>query len=222
MSAIRRTIQKGLDPIAAGLGFELRRRTPRLRLYTGEAFEDRAAGIHKIQYGCFQKVLPGWVNVDLVAEHKALAHCDDPDIVFFSVDLTQRHPFPDARFDFAFGEDFLEHLTQADALIFLTEAYRTLRPGGVLRLSFPGLEGVLDYHYTQTQFDVAAKAKRDAYDGLGHHHFFSQEELRVVAQHMGYGKVEFFEFGESRHQELAGLETRGRSVNINTYVELTK
>jgi SAM-dependent methyltransferase len=90
---------------------------------------------------------------------------------FLAVDLTQRHPFADASFDLGYAEDFLEHLSQAQSLIFLSEAYRTLRSGGVLRLSFPGLEGVLRKHYLGGSAAALAHPQRDAYESWGHVHF---------------------------------------------------
>lgn len=222
MNAVRRAVHRGLDPLAAGLGYELRRLPRSPRLYTGEQFDVECRGLRKIQYGCFQNVLPGWVNVDLIPPRKALRDCQDPAVVFFTIDLTKRHPFPDDWFEFAFGEDFLEHLTQADALTFLSEAYRTLRPGGVLRLSFPGLEGVLNAHYGRADFDAIMEARRVAYEKFQHHHFFSREEVRTVALHLGFRHVEFCEFGQSSHVELSGLETREHQIGVNTYVELSK
>jgi len=56
---------------------------------------------------------------------------------FIGVDLAAAHPFPSSYFAYTFAEDFPEDISQADALIFLREAHRTLRNGGVLRLRFP-------------------------------------------------------------------------------------
>lgn len=222
MGAVRRTLQRGLDPLAAGLGYELRRLPRRLRLYTGDDFATQARGIRKIQYGCFQNLLQDWVNVDRIPRNKALQDSSDPQPVYFTVDLAGRHPFPDEWFEFAFGEDFLEHLSQADALIFLSEAFRTLKPGGVIRLAFPGLEGVLNAHYKLTSYEVSAAAKQHAYEDLGHEHFFSREEVGTVALHLGFRDVTFCEFRMSEHDPLRGLETRDHQTRINTYVELTK
>jgi len=67
-------------------------------------------------------------------------------------ELVGEHPFPSNHFRFGFAEDFLEHLDQAESLIFLSEACRCLQSTGVLRLSFPGLSGVLSRHYRSSDF----------------------------------------------------------------------
>src|SRR4051812_3763507 len=98
--------------------------------------------IRKAQYGSGSNPLgDGWLNVD-----RELTSPDGTKL-YMSADLTSKHPFPADWFSFAFAEDFLEHLRQEQSLIFLAEVLRCLRPGGVLRLSFPGLRGVLKKHY---------------------------------------------------------------------------
>ncbi|QDT10860.1 methyltransferase domain-containing protein [Planctomycetes bacterium K23_9] len=222
MNPLRQTLHRGLDPIAASFGYQLSRRPRTLKLYKGDDFCEQADGLKKIQYACFKNLLSDWVNVDMVSKKKALKGRPDDQYVYFTVDLTQRHPFPSDRFEFAYGEDFLEHLTQADALIFLAEAFRTLAADGTLRLSFPGLEGVLRKHYQTADYETAVTARQIAYDDLGHFHFFSREELVTVAKHIGFRDVKYCQFGESDHPELSNRETRENQKEVNTYVELTK
>jgi predicted SAM-dependent methyltransferase len=174
----------------------------------------------RVHYGCGGNILPGWLNVDGVTWSFAGGLRSASNITL--VDLAGRHPFPDDAFQFAYGEDFIEHLTQADSLTFLTESYRTLRPGGVLRLSFPCLEGVLEKHYADNSFATAAAAKRDAFDTWGHEHFYSRESLHLVARHIGFTGFEEVEYGYSEHTALSGLETRFGQIGLNLNVELTK
>ena len=143
---IQRILNKG--------GYEIRRIPTSL-------MRARPVPYDKIHYGCGSNYMTGWLNVDLGAPVFAPA-----DQSYLRVDLTYRHPFLDEAFSFGFCEDFLEHLTQAQSLTFLTEAFRTLRKGGVLRLSFPSLEGVLKKHYTG-EFEAARVATTEAYDMWG-------------------------------------------------------
>jgi predicted SAM-dependent methyltransferase len=176
-------------------------------------------GISGVHYGCGGILVPKWLNVDVAAPP---ADVDRRGRFFRAVDLTQRHPFADASFDLGYAEDFLEHLSQAQSLIFLSEAYRTLRSGGVLRLSFPGLEGVLQKHYLGGSAAALAQAHRDAYESWGHVHFYSREELRLVASQIGFQEVDFLSFQESRRPELVPMDTRSEQADLNTYAELTK
>ena len=98
----------------------------------------------------------------------------------------------------------------------------TLCPGGVLRLSFPGLEGVLPKHYPTSDYECAVVGRHEAYEMWAHLHFYSKEELSLVARHIGFREVEFVEYGVSQHEPLKGLDTRAHQIGLNTYVELTK
>ncbi len=169
----------------------------------------------KIHYGCGGVLMSGWINADM-----------NPNIekgyASVSFNAAGPHPFPDDSFEYAYAEDFLEHLSQEDSLIFLFETFRVLRDGGVLRLSFPGFEQVLREHYQNGSFDTTYQAKIDAYVRLGHLHFYSREELEMVSKFIGFSKVQFVEYGQSAHQDLCALETRIGQRDVNTFVELTK
>ncbi len=175
---------------------------------------DRAQDYDRIHYGCGENIIKGWLNVDL------FERTDLPG--YARVDLLDRHPFHDDFFKFAFSEDLLEHFDQSDSLIFLSEAYRTLQPNGVLRLSFPGLEGILKKHYDPWNDVAAYLGKIDAYSFWEHRHFYAFEEIRLIANAIGFRNIKKVEFGVSEHKELAGLDSRHDQTDLNCRVELQK
>lgn len=194
-----------------GFGLDLRRKPPAVNhAYQG----DVTGGRTKIHYGCGTVLLDGWLNVDL--------HVQTVPGKSLRLNITERHPFPDGTFAYGFSEDFFEHLEQQDQLIFLTEAFRTLRAGGVLRLSCPCLDGVLKIHYSPGTLPVALKARYEAYEQHEHRHFPAKEELRLMGLHIGFREVHFRDFGESPYPELARLEVRENQRPVNLYAELVK
>lgn len=174
---------------------------------------DVGSGFTKINYGCGGNLIDGWLNVDLFQS-------DAPNYRF--INLLEKHSFADKAFRFGFSEDVLEHLNQAESIFFLSETYRTLAEGGILRLSFPGLEGVLERHYTPVSETTVRRGEFEAYSFWDHIHFYSKDELVLVAKHLGFKQVTFVEYGKSEHEELAGLDTRSTQIGLNTYAELTK
>jgi predicted SAM-dependent methyltransferase len=170
---------------------------------------------NKIHYGCGAHLLKGWLNVDLCPGKNA-------DDISFSCNLISRHPFPDNWFEFGFAEDFIEHLNQDDSIIFLSETYRTFKPGGVLRLSFPGLEGVLKRHYRARGYQGAIVCKKEAFTTWSHLHFYSKEELSTVCKYLGFRVINFVEYGKSVYDPLNHLDTRKDQIDLNTYVEIMK
>jgi len=167
----------------------------------------------KVHYGCGANIMPDWFNLDLYAS-------DEQD--YFAINLLDKHPFANSQVSFAFSEDVLEHLTQADSIFFLSEIYRALKPGGVLRLSFPGLEGVLTQHYSPYSESRVRQGEFEAYSFWDHVHFYSKEELRLVAEHIGFKKIQFVEYGQSAYAELKELDTRAHQKALNTFAELIK
>ena len=177
-------------------------------------------GITKAHYACGSLLFNnGWVNIDC---YLILPFRGSTSSLYISVDLTSKHPFPSNHFCFSFAEDFLEHLTQEESLIFLSEAFRCLKTGGVLRLSFPGLKGVLRRHYRRSDYDGASVGREEAFTMWEHKHFYCEESLSIVAKHIGFSDVQFASFGTSLHEELRNLDSRADQQDLNIYAELTK
>ncbi|QWD11264.1 hypothetical protein G6704_01760 [Polynucleobacter paneuropaeus] len=171
------------------------------------------SGYSKINYGCGENIIPGWLNVDL-----SPANVKD----YRQVNLLEKHPFESGSISFGFSEDMLEHLSQAESIFFLSEILRTFKNGGIMRLSFPGLEGVLSKHYTPTTELRIREGELEAYTFWDHVHFYSKEELVVVCKHLGFREVNIVEYGKSEYSELSNRDTRSGQIGLNTYVELIK
>jgi hypothetical protein len=172
-------------------------------------------GLTKINYGCYRNYLKGWLNVDLnisqSEEYKTVR-----------VNLALRHPFDDETFNYGFAEDFVACLTQGDLIIFLFEVFRTLRKGGVLRISTPGLEGVMKKHFSDIYQSDVITSKMEAYDLSGNVQFPSLPDLTMITRLIGFSEIKVVEYGKSEYKELNNLDTRSYQIGLNTYVEITK
>lgn len=208
-----RRVLKGLRQLVMRI-----RRIPRRFRRDARKVSQVAAGFDRIHYACGANVREGWLNVDGFEDFAPTPAASS----IYSVDLAGRHPFPDGHWRYGYAEDFLEHLDQADSLVFLAEAYRTFRPAGVLRLSFPSLEGVLAKHYRRSDYEGARAGMKEAYTDWEHLHFYSFEELRLVSDHLGWSGIREVAFGESEHEPLRGIDTRVEQIELNLIVELTR
>jgi predicted SAM-dependent methyltransferase len=80
-----------------------------------------------INLGCGFTFNDSWVNVDFISTGKdVIAH-----------NLTQGIPFKDYSFQAAYHSHELEHFTKTDAEKFISECYRILQSGGILRIAIP-------------------------------------------------------------------------------------
>ena len=86
----------------------------------------------KLNLGCGDKILPGYVNVDVAASRKNLA----PDVL---CDLHQLAPFADNSADEILSVHVVEHFWRWEVEDILKEWVRVLKPGGKMILECPNL-----------------------------------------------------------------------------------
>jgi predicted SAM-dependent methyltransferase len=83
-----------------------------------------------LNLGCGSRYHPAWINIDIVPQA--------PGIIQY--DLTRGIPLPDTSCDVVYHAAVLEHMRRGDALPFLRECYRVLKPSGIIRVGVPDLE----------------------------------------------------------------------------------
>jgi len=156
--------------------------------------------VERLHIGCGMSPIPGWVNVDQFA----LPGVDRV------LDVGQGLPFEGVAFLYA--EHFLEHLSLHEGLAFLRGCRRVLAPAGVLRLSTPNLDWVMQTHYHFGQWASDAEALEDcmqtnrAFRGWGHQFLYNPPTLALALRTAGFAEIQFHRYGESGRPELAGLE----------------
>ncbi|HEX2860734.1 MAG TPA: methyltransferase domain-containing protein [Lacunisphaera sp.] len=102
-----------------------------------------------VNIGCGAVFHPAWINLDsapVAVEVRAL-------------DARGPLPFADASVDAVYHAHLLEHLEAEDARRFLAECHRILRPGGVIRVVVPDLEGIAQAYLREM---AAVRAGGDA------------------------------------------------------------
>ncbi len=118
----------------------------------------------RLHLGAFDQIFPGWINTDItphlliaripglallmaklgvmpdyrLAQHKAGIFCQ-----LRYLDVRKRFPFRDGSVSYIYSSQMLEHLRQEDAMRCMSECYRVLKPGGVLRIHVPDLDGMI-------------------------------------------------------------------------------
>ncbi|MEL7496869.1 MAG: methyltransferase domain-containing protein [Planctomycetota bacterium] len=109
----------------------------------------------RLNLGCGRCFHSEWTNVDL----------EPVDFDVIACDITNGLPFQDQQFDAVYHSHVLEHLSPEAGKYLLSECFRVLRPGGILRIVVPDLEQIaklyLQAHEDAWSDEDASKANYD-------------------------------------------------------------
>ena len=91
----------------------------------------------KIHVGCGEKYLPGFKHIDA----RNFEHVD-----YVTDDLSNLSMFDDNTIDEIYACHLLEHFTREEISNgeILTEWYRVLKSGGILRIAVPNFEAIVE------------------------------------------------------------------------------
>ena len=105
-----------------------------------------------LNLGCGQCSRAGWVNMDF--------HASSADVLAY--DLRLGIPFANDSFDVVYHSHVLEHFSRSQAVFFLRECLRVLRPGGLLRMAVPDLENIARAYLAALDAAAAAPQNNEA------------------------------------------------------------
>jgi predicted SAM-dependent methyltransferase len=200
----------------------------------------------KLNIGCGPVQPDGWVNIDnsnrawLASKvnwlDAALVRCRvlpptefGPKVTI--ANLLKRWPFPDNSCEAVYAGDVWEHFTREQADWLTREAFRVLRPGGVLRLRTP--DGAKMFRNYLAAFDAAREAtgpERDRHmlelrrwldmyfrdlltrkiwlGSIGHYHKWHWDEVQLcdLLQSVGFVDVSRRAYHDSRIEDVELVE----------------
>ncbi|WP_205474148.1 methyltransferase domain-containing protein [Nocardioides sp. SYSU D00038] len=171
---------------------------------------------------------PGWLTTNVNPRAR------------YWMDATAPWPFEDAACQHIFADNMIEHVPLEAGRHVFREAFRTLQPGGVLRLVTPDIRKHVDL-YLQGQAAVKSDLA-DVYRSIGipvehpldllritigffgHNdgYIFDFETIKAELEAVGFTKVTYCGMGESDHPALRGLDSRMNEGSGQMSVEATK
>jgi len=92
-----------------------------------------------LNLGCGSRYHPDWINIDIAPQ--------GPEVI--QHDLSRGIPLPDASCDVVYHAAVLEHMRRSDAVAFLVECHRVLKPGGIVRVGVPDLEKICQLYLSR-------------------------------------------------------------------------
>jgi predicted SAM-dependent methyltransferase len=175
-----------------------------------------------LNIGCGYHPLDGWTNLDK-------ARGPQVDVVW---DIRRGLPFASGTCSAILAEHVIEHLSRADGERLLTECFRILRLGGVLRVSTPDAERFLRAYagdrsfLWSSDFPEPVETAIDRVNAMmreGGQHLWSYdtELLSLLLRRAGFTDVQKKAFGESAHPRMKAIDAPSRQFE-SLYVEASR
>ncbi|MFD2145609.1 class I SAM-dependent methyltransferase [Mucilaginibacter antarcticus] len=172
----------------------------------------------KLHFGCGPRILKGWVNIDLSYAHYGpymqyytdkhypeAIRGDRSDLYVIDI-LSDGLPLPDNSVDLIFHEDFFEHLTQKEQIVFLAETRRVMKNGSVHRINTPNLAASMR---DNSNFEKGkAGVHIGEWESWDHYSVISPAILTDMANIVGYSSILFNSKDKSSVADQLPLEYR--------------
>jgi predicted SAM-dependent methyltransferase len=175
--------------------------------------------IRKLQIGCGNNILDGWLNANYYTEASYLLH----------LDATEPFPLDNEKFDYIFSEHMIEHISYEDGLLMLSECFRILKPDGRIRISTPNLLFLVDLYqpnksdlqleyikWATETFIPNVGAHEDTYTinnffrNWGHSFIYDEKALRLSLEKAGFTNITKCELNQSDSDVFKNLENESR------------
>lgn len=152
-----------------------------------------------LHIGCGARIIPGWHNIDL----------DPPADTI--LDVRQGLPYTDGSVSLIYSEHHHEHLTLEEGNMLLSEYYRVLKPGGVLRISVPSLNKLLEMYINSNTTWASAvgwapetpcQMVNQAMRLWGHQFLFDHTELYMCLERAGFSDVRGKLWGDTQVPDM--------------------
>ena len=132
-----------------------------------------------LNLGCGSTFHPDWVNIDF----------HDHGGTVLGYDLRLGIPCADSSMDVVYHSHVLEHFDRKDGRFFLEECFRVLRPGGMIRIAIPDLEGIVRAYLASLE-----EASSNQPGGKERHEWMGIELLdQLVRQKSGGEMAEYWQ-----------------------------
>lgn len=201
--------------------------------------EIRRRNIDKLHVGCGLVLLNGWINILYEPREEYGRVKDVGGRALLNYNLLKQWPVDDSSIRFIAGSHFIEHLDLNSGIAFVKEGFRTLKPGGVIRLSCPDLE-IYARNYCSgdksffehklikewcafSQAETAGEIfAAKAYDSGGSHKwFYDFDSLRHILELAGFQEIKKCSRLEGKTPGLEDIELSQRELET-VYIEATK
>ena len=174
--------------------------------------------IHKLNIGCGQNYLVGWLNTDIFTSSRNV----------FYLNAAKKFPFRNNTFDYIFSEHMIEHISLNSGMIMVTEIYRVLKTNGKVRISTPDIKFLVslllkkdkitnnysNFFFSNKKYngfdDAPAIIVNEFMRDHGHKFIYSKSVLKSLLLEAGFKDINYYNLNESNTPDFRGLENINR------------
>lgn len=149
----------------------------------------------KLHLGCGDKIIPGFINVDIR---------DLPGVDIPNCDTTDLRMFEDKTADLIYACHVLEHIPRPKTFNALLEWNRVLKTGGVLRIAVPDWEGTVEVYRRTGDYENLLNwiyGGRD-YESNVHYRQFTFPGLKTLLIEAGFKRVVRYDWRKTEHADI--------------------
>jgi glycosyltransferase involved in cell wall biosynthesis/predicted SAM-dependent methyltransferase len=185
----------------------------------------------KLNLGSFTVMARNWLNVDIL---DLTEYARQNSYLFKQHDVTTGIPCDSNSVDAIVSSHLLEHLTRKDGLKLLTECFRILKPGGILRVAIPDAKILARYYANSYNGDTSFKKQFGYNEGVksatdeaeafwniviaGHSTAYDAGAVEKLMTDIGFIDVLAMEAGISRDKDIQS-ETTDMYQDHTSYIE---
>jgi len=146
----------------------------------------------KINLGCGERPLPGFLNVDIR---------DIPGIEYPNIDVKNLSCFPDNHADYLYACHVLEHLPRTATFRALCEWNRVLKPGGMLRIAVPDWDAMVAYYQETEDLENLLNILYGGAEEPSNHHYrvFNYGSLKTILAEAGFKRFSRYDWRTTEH-----------------------
>ena len=164
-----------------------------------------------VHVGCGEKNIPGFVNVDA----RPLAH-----VHVVTDDITSLADFASGSVDLVYMCHVLEHIKRDDIGKVLTEARRVLKQGGVLRISVPDFDKLVEvYNAAGKDMESISRQLMGGQDHQYNVHYgvFNYRRLSGLFTDAGFREISEWDPDHCQYHDFKDRASRKLKVNGKEY-----
>lgn len=179
-----------------------------------------------LHIGCCDVIIPNFINTDVQIENWIPV---EKKLQIQILDATKKFPYEDNIIDHIYSEHLIEHLPYSGFKNFISESYRCLKPGGIIRTAFPCVDFLIKLYkdpekyksyiinhcnkfnkqlindFGTTNIPVSLIIN-DNYRMWGHQVMYDINTIKKLFQKFNFKNIKEVPYGESEHDIFKNIE----------------